>query len=158
NQSVTSSAQATPTESVLGPEGEAEVATEADFEFTSAHPSDTATNQDITDVMTAVDGIYDAQLGIKLKIVFQRAWTANNDPYDKTAASDALQQFKDNYDGSFAPGTPPARDFTHMFTGKDFDGSTLGIAYIGTICDAPDAAYGISQSGFSNMLSDRAAL
>jgi reprolysin-like metallo-peptidase family M12B/pre-peptidase len=157
-QSVTLSAQAPSPESVLGPEAEAEVATEADFEFTSAHASETATNQDITDVMTAVDGIYDAQLGIKLKIVFQRAWTANNDPYTLTAAAAALGEFKDSYDNSFAPGTPPTRDLTHMFTGKDLDSSTIGIAYIGTICDAPDAAYGISQSGFSGMLSDRAAL
>ena len=159
SQSVTSSALAAPSpESVLGPEGEAEVATEADFEFTSAHASETATNQDITDVMTAVDGIYDAQLGIKLKIVFQRAWTANNDPYTLTDASAAINEFKNSYDGSFAPGTPPARDLTHMFTGKDLDGSTIGIAYIGTICDAPDAAYGISQSGFSGTLSLRAGL
>jgi hypothetical protein len=158
NQSATTSTQAPSSETVLGPKAEAEVATEADFEFTSAHASETATNDDITSVMTLVDGIYDAQLGIKLKIVFQRAWSANNDPYTLTAADTALEEFKDKYDGSFAPGTPPVRDLTHMFTGKDLDGGTIGIAYIGTICDAPDAAYGISQSGFSGQQSLRAEL
>lgn len=158
HQLVTSSAQAPPPEPVFGPKAEAEVATEADFEFTSRHASETETNTDITDVMTLVDGIYDAQLGIKLKIVFQRAWAANNDPYTLTAPGDALQQLANTYDGSFAPGTPPARDLTHMFTGKDLDGTTIGIAYGGTVCDFPDLAYGISQSSFNPTLSLRVEL
>ena len=36
-----------------------------------------------------------------------------------------------------------------MFFGKDFDGSTIGIAYVSAICNAPVLSYGISQSLFN---------
>ncbi|MFL6256389.1 MAG: zinc-dependent metalloprotease family protein, partial [Pyrinomonadaceae bacterium] len=109
-----------------------------------------ATNNDILNIMTQVDGIYDAQLGVKIRVVFQRVWTTNTDPYTLTDASAALNEFADNYDATFGTSNPPSRDLTHMFTGKDFDGSTIGIAFRGVICDIPDASYGMSQSLFSN--------
>jgi hypothetical protein len=134
----------------FAPMPQARVATEADFEFYQLDGSSTqATNDDINNIMTQVDGIYEAQLGVSLRVVFQRVWTTNTDPYTKTAASDALGELADNYDASFGTGGPPSRDVTHMFTGKDFDGSTIGIAYRGVVCDIPDASYGISQSRFS---------
>lgn len=142
----------------FGPKAVAEVATEADFEFTSAHTSQQATVDDINQVMTMVNGIYDAQLGINLIVTFHREWAANNDPYTVTAPQAALQQFASSYDNSFAPSAPPTRDLTHMFTGKDLDGSTIGIAYIATVCESPESAYGISQSNFSTNSVFRVAL
>lgn len=136
---------------LFAPKAETEIATEADFEFTSSHASAAAANADIQNVLTMVDGIYDASLGIKLKIVFQRAWMANNDPYTLTAASAALSQFKDEYDDTFAPGTVPARDLAHMFFGKDFDTDTIGIAYISALCNVPELSYGISQTNFDGI-------
>ncbi|HYH85106.1 MAG TPA: zinc-dependent metalloprotease family protein [Pyrinomonadaceae bacterium] len=134
----------------FGPEPEAEVATDADFEFVQQNlGSAPGANQDILDIITQVDAIYDAQMGIKIRVVFQRAFTQNNDPYTLTDASPALTEFRTSYAGSFAPGTPPARDLTHLFTGKDLDGGTIGIAFIAAICDAPAFAFGISQSRFS---------
>lgn len=140
------------------PKARADVATESDFEFTSSFASAAAANADIADVMTLVDGIYDSQLGIEIKIVFQRTFAADNDPYTLTAASAALSQFAEEYDDSFAPGSPPARDLTHMFTGKNLDGDTIGIAYRGTLCILPEAAYGISQSKFSSNMTLRVAV
>jgi hypothetical protein len=148
----------TPEEAFL-PKPEAEVATDADFEFTQTFGGDaTATNNDILNIITQVDGIYDAQMGIKIRVVFQRAFTANTDPYTLTDAGDALDQFRATYNASFAPGSPPARDLTHMFTGKDMDGGTIGIAFIAAICDAPTFAFGISQSKFTANATQRVGL
>ncbi|MBV9927079.1 MAG: DUF4214 domain-containing protein [Acidobacteria bacterium] len=134
-------------EELFAPKLTTRIATEADFEFYQLNGSnEAATNNDILNIMTQVDGIYDAQFGVRINVVFQRTWTTNTDPYTLTNASNALEQLADNYDATFGTGTPPARDLTHMFTGKDLDGTTIGIAYTGALCDFPDAAYGISES------------
>ncbi|MFL6253430.1 MAG: hypothetical protein ACJ74T_00255, partial [Pyrinomonadaceae bacterium] len=74
----------------FAPKPEARVATEADFEFynriVALGGNEAATNNDILNIMTQVDGIYDAQLGVKIRVVFQRVWTTNTDPYTLTDA------------------------------------------------------------------------
>src|ERR1044072_31522 len=101
--------------------------------------------------MTQVDGIYEAQLGVSLRVVFQRVWTTVNDPYTPTAASAALNEFAENYDNTFGTnGQPPQRELTHMFTGKNLDDTTIGIAFRGVVCDSPGNSYGISESLFQN--------
>ena len=145
-------------EEIFLPKPQTDIATEADFEyFTSNGSSTTATNADILDIFTQVDAIYNAQLGIRINIVFQRVWTTNTDPYTLTAGSAALTEFRTSYNQSFTSQsqTPPARDLTHMFTGKDFDGGTIGIAYISAVCASPAFSYGISQSKFTTVLGPR---
>jgi hypothetical protein len=138
------------TADAFSPMPQARVATEADFEFTQSDGGTaTATNADILNVMTNVDAIYNSQLGIDLHVSFQRAWTANNDPYTKTAPTDALNELASNYDQSFGTSPVPARDIVHMFTGKDLDGSVIGISFVGVVCEFADSAYGISQSKFA---------
>jgi hypothetical protein len=136
----------------FAPKPETEIATEADFEyFQSGGSNEAATNADILDIFTQVDAIYEAQLGIHIHIVFQRVWTTNTDPYTLTDASAALNQFRTTYNQSFTNvgQAPPSRDLTHMFTGKEFDGSTIGIAYISAVCVSPGFSYGISESKFN---------
>jgi hypothetical protein len=136
-------------EEVFGPKPETEMATEGDFEFFQAFGTAEAANAEILDIMNQVDGIYDVQLGIKMRVVFQRVWAVSADPYSGTGASAALDQFRTVYNGSFAPGTVPARDLTHMWTGRDFTGPTIGIAYIAAVCDSPAFSYGMSQHVFT---------
>jgi hypothetical protein len=154
---LTTSSKGPTTADAFSPKGQADVATEADFEFTQTFGGDaTATNKDILNILTQVDAIYSQQLGISfnLNVVFQRAWTAKpaNYPYTTvTAPASALEEFAGAYDKSFtdAGQTPPSRDLVHMFTGKDLDGSTIGISYIGAVCEFADSAFGISQSKFN---------
>jgi hypothetical protein len=153
---VASAAAATPKpDDSFAPMPEAWVATEADFEYFQKTGNEATTNSDILSILTQVDGIYEAQLGVSLKVVFQRVWKTNTDPYTLTSTDPGtpsnpkptiLSEFAENYDKSFGTGVPPSRDITHMFTGKDIDGSTIGIAYRGVVCDIPDAAYGLSES------------
>ncbi|HVF42474.1 MAG TPA: zinc-dependent metalloprotease family protein [Pyrinomonadaceae bacterium] len=145
----------------FAPKPETEIATESDFEFTqtfSASPSPAdAANNDILNVISLVDAIYDAQLGVKLRVVFQRAWTTNTDPYTETASSPALFQLLETYNAN-PPAGLPQHDLVHMFTGKDMDGSTIGIAFRGVVCNDPGLSYGISQSKFNSSTTLRVAL
>ncbi len=143
---------------IFGPKPETEVATEGDFEFFQTFGTAAAANAEILDIMNQVDGIYDVQLGIRLRVVFQRTWAIAGDPYSGTAASAALEQFRTVYNGSFAPGSPPARDLAHMWTGRDMDGGTIGIAYIAAVCDSPLFSYGMSQDVFDSPSPQRVGL
>jgi hypothetical protein len=149
-----SSSKGPAVEYAFAPKPQTDVATEADFEYTrsfAANPNNVgqaeadSANQDILNILAGVDAIYDAQLGVRIRVVFQRAWTANDDKYTLTTASPALAEFRSSYSAS-----PPVNlddvDLVHMFTGKDLDGGTIGIAYTGVTCNAADFAYGISQS------------
>ena len=146
----------------FAPKPEVEIANEADFEFfsdpTRGHNGNEANAvADMTQIITMADAIYDAQLNVKLKIVFQRVWTVASDPYTLTNAGNALDEFRNKYNQSFtSAGQPvPARDLAHMFTGKNFDGSTVGIAYISVACVADAFSYGISESKFTTNLQRR---
>ncbi|HEX8723552.1 MAG TPA: zinc-dependent metalloprotease family protein [Pyrinomonadaceae bacterium] len=148
-------------EAVFGPRRDTEMATEADFEYYVANGSnETVTTSDMNDIMASVDAIYDAQLGIRIRVVFQRVWTVSTDPYTQSEASAAVNELAQVYNGSFAQfnQTPPQRDLVHMFTGKDFLGSTIGIAFTGVTCNEPPFAYGISQSKFSQTKALRVAV
>ena len=139
-----------PADEIFGPKAQVDIATEADFEYSQLNGGNTTTtNNDILNIMTQVDGIYEANLGVDVRVVFQRVWTTNTDPYTATDAGDLLDELTDDYNGTFGAGSPPARDLVHLFTGKPLDGSTIGIAWTGALCDSPAFSYGLSESRFN---------
>ncbi len=102
-----------------------------------------------------VDGIYSEQLGIQLTVervdVFD---DAASDPFSDTVmAEDLLEELS-----YFRADTPEqdAQGLTHLFTGRDLDGSTVGVAYIGAICaqrspfnpTGPSFGVGLTQANF----------
>jgi hypothetical protein len=142
----TASANGEPTpEEAFAPRPILDLATEADFEYFQAFGSEAAAQFEINNIVAMVNGIYEAQMGITISVVRSRVWATVSDPYNATDGSGALNELRNVYNGSFAPGTTPARDLVHMWTGKDLDGSTIGIAFTGVICNAASSAYGISQ-------------
>lgn len=104
-----------------------------DFEFTSAKGSDAAAVAAITDRMNRVDGIFSQEIGVQINV-----------PEIETFSDSALDPFSDETD----PGSllnevmayrqsTPAQDslgLTHLWTGRDLDGTTVGIAYNGVLC------------------------
>ncbi|NJN46330.1 MAG: hypothetical protein HC808_07460 [Candidatus Competibacteraceae bacterium] len=81
--------------------------------------------------MNVVDGIYSEQVGVRINPVEIRL-LQNNGSLTSTDPLTLLRQL-----GSFAsaPGfTNPG--LTHLFTGRDLTGSTVGIAYLGSLCSA----------------------
>ncbi|HYK92409.1 MAG TPA: M12 family metallo-peptidase [Acidobacteriota bacterium] len=120
----------------------ADVATEADYEYVTALGGSTEANTSIMDVMNQVDGIYRSQLSLSLRVVYQHTWATASDPYSSTAPSTMLSEFRTYWGANFGSIT---YDLAHMWTGKDMDGATVGIAYLGVVCNARSAAYGVSQ-------------
>ena len=93
--------------------------------------------------MNLVEGIYDTQFGLQFNLVFQNVWSFSGDPYTQTAASQALDEFTSYWNINH---TTLDRDLAHMWTGKSFDGNTIGIAWRpGLDCPLGQQGYGMSE-------------
>ena len=119
-----------------------EVATEADYKFHKIHG--TETNTYIRAVLNAVDVIYTSNIGIRLKVVSQRVVTTNPGSSGIISALNLLEAFQAS---PFASSSQA--DIRHLFTGREMEGLTIGIAYVAAVCTA-NGKYGV---GLSNSVS-----
>ncbi len=119
---------------------ELEIATEADFEYFTAYGSQS--NARIAAVMNAADTIYQRDLSIDIVIKSQHVFTSALQPYVSTDSGDLLTEFLTYTNTNEQLG---AADAFHLFTGKNIDGSVIGIAYLSVICSAPSFSYGVTQ-------------
>ena len=88
-----------------------------------------------------VDGIYSSELGVQITVpTAPTVFDAGNDPFidvpevdGRTEADELLDELAD-----FRTGSAAQREFglTHLFTGRVLTGSTVGIAFIGVLCNA----------------------
>ena len=80
-----------------------------------------------------IDGIFSAQLGVQITVEQSDVSTdAATDPFSDTDISEDLLE-----EVALFRGDTPAQDaqgLTHLFTGRELDGSTVGVAYIGAVC------------------------
>ncbi len=103
-----------------------------DYEFTSDMGGDTAANQAIVTRLNSVDGIFSQQLGVQLSVDLIETNSDVDDPFtDESVAGDLLVEL-----GTYRNNTPAqrARGLTHLYTGRNLDTSTVGIAYNGALC------------------------
>ena len=130
---------------------EAELATEADFEFVRAAGGSAAANSEILGIMNQVEAVYQRDIGLSFKITSQHTWDTSSDPYTKTDAVQAINEFTNYWNANFAG---VHRDVVHLWTGKDLTvNGSAGIAGIawgggsngGVVCKSPTASYGMSE-------------
>jgi hypothetical protein len=115
-----------------------EVATEADFSFYQIHGNET--NSYIRAVLNAVDVIYTSSIGIRLKVVSQRVASTNPGSLGTISALNLLESFR------LSPSASSSQaDVRHLFTGREIEGLTIGIAYVGAVCTA-NGKYGVGLS------------
>ena len=109
-----------------------EVAALADAKFREQFASDAEALDQMLLRLNNVDGIFSAQLGIEIQVPTAQVYTRANDPLPSTTAPSALLEEL----GSLRQRTPEfqARGLTHLFTGRDLDGTTVGIGYVGALC------------------------
>ncbi|MGH9900703.1 MAG: M12 family metallo-peptidase, partial [Pyrinomonadaceae bacterium] len=120
-----------------------DLATEADYEYVSAHGGPANALREILSILNQVEGIYEAELGITFRVVFQHAWETAADPYTTTADSLLIiNEFREHWNANF---THVARDAAHMWTGK-YMGGVLGRGWQGVACQTPALSYGISRN------------
>lgn len=123
------------------------ISTDADPEWFDLYGSES--NAVIASIINAAEAIYSRQLGIRFRIVKQHVYT-DGSPYETTNPGALLSRFTRNRENRYNLAENPSLfdeevDIKHLFTGKNFDGSVIGIAYIGVVCAVPALSYGITQ-------------
>lgn len=78
-----------------------------------------------------VDGIFSEQVGVQITAAKVDVFTDDSDPFMKTSASGLLDEVA-VYRGATAE--QDALGLTHLFTGRNLDGTTAGIAFLGGVC------------------------
>ncbi|HYY57919.1 MAG TPA: BACON domain-containing carbohydrate-binding protein [Pyrinomonadaceae bacterium] len=120
---------------------EAELATEADFEYVTALGGTVNANNEILSIMNQVEGVYQTQIGLSFKIVFQHTWATSADPYTTVDPVLALKEFTNYWNANFSG---VVRDLAHMWTGKNLT-NTAGVGWTGVVCGSPANAYSLSE-------------
>jgi len=120
-----------------------ELATEADYEYYAIHGEDS--NELILSILNEVEGVYNSTFGLEIDVVYQSLYTTQNDPFADSVSTSGfiLSQFRNYWKNNM---THIDRDLAHMWTGKQMDGVSIGIAYTGTVCSSETFAYGVSQN------------
>lgn len=106
-----------------------QISIDSDNEFFVNNGSNANNCIDFIDAaMVGVDAIYRAQVGISYSLNRIVLSTDASDPFTATAAGSRLAQLRDVWEGS--PYSGFERDVVQGFMGIDFDGNTIGVAYI----------------------------
>lgn len=107
-----------------------DIAVIADFEFTSNKGANT--DAELITRMNNVDGIFSMQLGVQLNVSRIDSFSSNDDPFtdqlDSGTLLDELTAYRDATPAQRASG------LSHLFTGRNLDTTTVGIAYTGALC------------------------
>jgi len=111
---------------------ELEIGVLADADY---RPGNSDREQTIINRLNNVDGIYSSELGIQITVPANgiEIFDDSNDPFSNTTDTDDLIDELADYRRN----SPTQRQFglTHLYTGRNLDGSTVGIAYIDVLCN-----------------------
>ena len=126
-----------------------EISALADALFRTRYGTDSQAQDAILSRINIVDGIYSSQLNVEIQIPTMNL----NDAVaaQLSATTDANELIKDL--GQLRKRTPVlhARGLTHLFTGRDLQGTTVGIAYTAGLCRDEFGA-GLTQTGSSTTI------
>ena len=89
------------------------------------------TDSNVIDRLNIVDGIFSSQVGVQLRLASTTHVDSSATGLTSTASSTLLDALKAYRSGS---STQQAAGLTHLFTGRDLDGQTVGIAFINSLC------------------------
>ncbi len=132
-----------------------EIACDADYQFYQKNGnSSTNTINDIESVLNDTEAIYQQDVGIcyELTTVVVRTSSASN-PYTSNNASTLLDQFRNEW---IANQGSIQRDVAELFTGRSINGGTIGIAWLGGICNS--YGYSVVESRYTSNWSRRVSL
>ena len=123
-----------------------ELACDADFEFYQDYGSsmNNVSNR-IQTVIATMNLQYENEVDITHQITQILVRTSSNQPYTSSNANDLLDQFVAQWNSNHGG---IARDIAQLFTGKSIQGGTIGIAYLGVICNS-GFGYGLVESDFN---------
>jgi hypothetical protein len=117
---------------------EIELGTEADAPFVAQTGGAAAANARMLAIVNLVNGIYETDLGLTNRVVVQRTHSTS-DPYTTTNSGNLLDQFTSEFPRNVAA----RHDDALLFTGRELDGSTVGVAWLEATCSP--YRYGLAQ-------------
>jgi hypothetical protein len=136
---------------------ECELALEADFPLYQWNGGSVANTQnDVLGIVNAVDLIFRTDVQVHFTVTQLIVDTAV-DAYATSVASSLLSQVQNQWNGTWGAF---ARDVVHLFSGRQIGAAsagTIGIAYVGTVCDTA-SAYGLSETHWSANYAYRVAV
>ena len=119
-----------------------ELALEADFEYFSSFGSAAATLGRMEMIVNIVNEQYESQVGIRHVVSDVIVRSSSNDPWTTSDSSDLLDQLNTYYVSGPGNGTITG-DLCHLFTGRDLDGTTVGIASLSTTSQTGVTTFGV---------------
>lgn len=122
----------------------AELACDTDYEYFLDHGANTAAR--IESVVNTMNLRYGSEVGITHALGTVVVRSSSNDPYNTTDAGTFLNQLRNEWNANQGG---VARDVAQLFTGKEINGGTIGIAWLGVVCNS-SYGYGLVQSNFNN--------
>ena len=122
----------------------AELAADADYEYFLDYGSVSAVMNRINSVINTVNVQYERDVDITHVITTIIVRTAEPDPYSSTDAVTLLNQFRNHWQSSQGG---IQRDMAQLFTGKEINSSTIGIAWLNAVCGS--YGYSVVQSDFN---------
>jgi len=131
------------TTSVVSPSNRqiATIATEFDPEWYTTYGENS--NAQIATLVAGASAIYRNQLGLRMVISRQHGFSsAAGNPFIATDSGALLTSFRSYVIATNILGDA---DLYHLFSGKDFDGGVIGLAWVGVTCSAQDYSFGITQ-------------
>lgn len=120
--------QAPATAAALVPVRRLAVALIADAELVALDGAATDTN--MLARLNVVDGIFKDQVGVRIQSGSITQLSAATQPFTGTASGTLLDQLRDYRGGS---DVQKASGLSHLMTGRDLDGQTVGIAYLSDV-------------------------
>lgn len=114
----------------LGASKRLEISALGDSLFMNRYGTEAQARAEILLRLNNVDGIFSSQLGVEITVP---SIDIGDSLSSTTAASSLLSELADLRKRSR---NLYSRGLTHMFTGRDLDGTTVGIAYMDSLCDS----------------------
>ena len=102
-----------------------------DFEFTTSKGGEALAAEAIVTRLNNVDGIFSSQVGVQISVQTIDTFSTDSDPFTTSVPGDLLEELSD-YRSTNA--MQNSNGLTHLYTGRDLDGTTVGIAWTGALC------------------------
>lgn len=111
-----------------------EISAIGDAAFRARYASDDAARDAVLTRLNIVDGIFSAQVGVAIEVTSIDFSAAFNDALDASTDPPILLDSL----GRLRQQTPSlnSRGLTHLFTGRNLDANSVGIAYSSTLCNS----------------------
>jgi len=120
----------------------AQLALDADFEYYQSKGSSTANTQaQMEAVINQMNLQYEQDCGVTHVVSAVIIRTSNNDPYSSSSPGTLLSQMTNHWNNQ-QQGVQ--RDVAELFTGKNLNGSVIGIAWLSGVCNSQ--GYNVVQS------------